>query len=327
MSGELVVRLCNGVEVLGEREYHFDAGLIDDQGIFGISHLHSDHLPKKVSGTKVVCSDLTLRCFNGRTKKKLMMEQDHGLKLLDAGHMAGSRMFLAEGNAKVLYTGDLCTRDRFGHLGAKPVKTDVLIIESTYGKPRYVFPDSDAICGVIHDWVEDTLSQNYSVALFAYPFGKSQDMVHLLSGFSPYLDRSVFNATQQVWDPSQDICYHECSDDAAENIKDPSVFICSSWFDRTRTMSTLRRKWPVKKVAVSGWALDDHYKQMMRVDEAFPFSDHADFDELIAFTKACEPSLVLTHHGFSEELAVEIQNRLGIEARPLIKDQRTLAEF
>jgi putative mRNA 3-end processing factor len=326
-EGHLAIRLGNGVEVLGEKDYHFDAGVIEACGTHCISHVHSDHLPKKVIGSKVVCSDLTLHCFNGRTKKKLELENDHDLEMFNAGHMAGSRMFRTTEERKVLYTGDLSTRDRFGSEGARPVKADVLIIESTYGKPRYVFPDTDLIGGVIRDWVEDTLAQNYSVALFAYPFGKSQDMVHLLSEFNPYLDTSVFNATQMVWEKGKRVCYQECSDEAASEIKDPSLIICSSWFDRSKTMEAMRKKWPVKKVAVSGWAVDEHYRRRLRVDEAFPFSDHADFDELIAFTKACDPSLVLTHHGFDEALAGEIKSRLGIEARPLIKNQRTLAEF
>jgi putative mRNA 3-end processing factor len=65
----------------------------------------------------------------------------------------------------------------------------------------------------------------------------------------------------------------------------------------------------------------------MGVHEAFPFSDHADFNDLIEFVKGCEPEMVITHHGSADTLAHEIKARLGIEARPLIRGQRTLAEF
>ena len=64
-------------------------------------------------------------------------------ELLNAGHIAGSNMFLVRGEKAVLYTGDMSTRDRFGMEGARPIKTDVLIIESTYGDPSYRF-DSDS---------------------------------------------------------------------------------------------------------------------------------------------------------------------------------------
>lgn len=75
------------------------------------------------------------------------------------------------------------------------------------------------------------------------------------------------------------------------------------------------------------WAIDSSFKCRMRVDEAFPLSDHADFEELMAFVKACDPSVVFTHHGFSVELASEIQRSLDIDAHPLIKNQKSLLEF
>jgi putative mRNA 3-end processing factor len=88
----------------------------------------------------------------------------------------------------------------------------------------------------------------------------------------------------------------------------------------------LRRR-DVKRLAVSGWAIDSGYKMKMGVDEAFPFSDHADFNDLIAFVKACEPEMVITHHGFADSIAHEVKARLGIETRPLVRGQRSLLEF
>jgi len=137
----LTIRLGNGVEVSGDKSYHFDADVIEACGTFCISHAHSDHLPKRIAGTEVVATDITLRCLNQRSKKKLSVATPDDVRMFDAGHMAGSRMFQVEVSGRsVLYTGDLCTRDRCGNKGAKPVKTDVLIIESTYGKPTIRVP-------------------------------------------------------------------------------------------------------------------------------------------------------------------------------------------
>lgn len=98
------------------------------------------------------------------------------------------------------------------------------------------------------------------------------------------------------------------------------------WLKRTRQEKLMCNR-DVKRLAVSGWAIDAGYKRRMGVHEAFPFSDHADFNDLIEFVKGCEPELVITHHGFADSLAYEIKARLGIDARPLVKGQRTLAEF
>ncbi len=326
MSGrELAVRLGNGVEVLGSEEYHFDAEVIGPTGTFCISHAHSDHMPKRIVGESVICSDITLRCLNGRSKRKHVHQApSDGVRMLDAGHMAGSLMFQVEVDGReVLYTGDLCTRDRCGNKGARPVKTDVLVIESTYGKPKYVFPPSDIIAGLIRDEVEDNFSQGRSVSLYAYPFGKSQDMLRVLQEFAPYTDEAVFNATSLVRTEDDPL---ECQLWKDGDPGDPFLVICSPWLKRTPQEEVLRRRF-VKRLAVSGWALDSGYRARVGVHEAFPFSDHADFNDLIAFVKACEPEVVLTHHGFAESLAMEIKARLGIEARPLIKGQRSLLEF
>ena len=78
---------------------------------------------------------------------------------------------------------------------------------------------------------------------------------------------------------------------------------------------------------VSRWSVESSFKYKMSVDEAFPSSDHADFEELMAFVKACDPSVVFTHHRFSVELVSEIQRSFGIEAHPLIRNQKSLLEF
>ncbi|MBI0583643.1 MAG: hypothetical protein ISF22_05380 [Methanomassiliicoccus sp.] len=318
------IRLGNGVEVLGKEEFRFDADVIEPTGTFCISHAHSDHLPKRVVGTSVVCSDTTLRCLNGRSKKQLTQAHRPDIETFDAGHMSGSRMFQVEVNGRrVLYTGDLCTRDRCGNQGARPVKTDVLIIESTYGKPRYVFPPSDLIASLVRDEVEDNFSQGRPVSLYAYPFGKSQDMLRVLREFSPFADQSVFNATALVRSEEDPL---ECQLWDGDDPDGPFVVICSPWLNRTKQAEALRRR-DVKRLAVSGWAIDSGYKVKAGVHEAFPFSDHADFNDLIAFVKACDPEMVITHHGFSDSLAYEIKARLGIEARPLIRGQRSLLEF
>jgi putative mRNA 3-end processing factor len=320
----LTVRLGNGVEVLGKEDFHFDAEVIEPHGTFCISHVHSDHLPKRVVGSQVVCSDLTLKCIKGRTKHKLEMGHHDEITMYNAGHMAGSRMFQVEVEGrKVLYTGDLCTRDRFGQPGARPVKTDILVIESTYGRPGYVFPPTEEMGSIMHDWVEDTMSQGSSVAMFAYPFGKSQDLLRMLDDLDPLVDQSVFNASSLIRSDEDPLNFQLYTEERA---KDPFVIVCTSWFRKSSQADCWRRN-GMRTAAVSGWALDRGYRYQMNVDEAFPFSDHADFEELLAFTKACEPSLVLTHHGFDESLAHEIKSRLGIEARPLKKGQRSLAEF
>lgn len=319
----LEIGLGNGVEFSGEPRCYFDPAAVGNAGIYCVSHAHEDHLPKSVQGKKVVCSDATLRCAISRLGCDLEIDEPSGIEMKNAGHVAGSTMFLVNGDRKVLYTGDFCPRNRLGIVGAAPSKADVLVIEATYGMPRYVFPPTDAMIGVIKDWVDDNISQGQSVALFAYPLGKSQELIRMLGSLTPYLHGSVMNMTCLVEGTET---LSKCLPYSRENVKEPFLMICPP----SVRNSNLIRHWKKKgmRIAiVSGWSVESSFKYKMGVDEAFPFSDHADFEELMAFVRACSPSVVFTHHGFSVELASEIQRSFGIEAHPLIRNQKSLLEF
>ncbi|WP_400207432.1 hypothetical protein [Candidatus Methanomassiliicoccus intestinalis] len=322
MGRKSQIILGNGVEVSGTRKYFFDAQLFEAEGIHCISHAHSDHLPKRSSTGEAVCSETTLRCINECTKHSLSQRIEPEIELFNAGHMAGSSMFRVDlDGEKILYTGDFSTKDRFGVTGARPQKTDILITESTFGKPEYVFPPQDEMGAIIHDWAEDNLAQGRSVALYSYPFGKSQDLLRILADLDPLLDESVSRATAAA---CPELTFRKYSPEEAP--KEPFVLICRPYSKKKWAEAPWRRT-EMQTAAVSGWAMNPSYKYMAGVNEAFPLSDHAGFDELLAFAEACKPSLVLTHHGFSTELAKELRSRLGIEARPLVKGQCSIFDF
>ncbi|MBM4237354.1 MAG: hypothetical protein FJ151_02585 [Euryarchaeota archaeon] len=321
-KGALDVRLVNGAEFLGRPRCFFDPEVIGPAGIHCISHAHQDHLPRTLQGDKAICSELTRRCASSRLGTELRADTHPQIEMRDSGHIPGSTMFLVKGSRRVLYTGDFSPRDRLGIAGAKPVKTDIMIVEATHGSPRYVFPPTEEMIKVLRDWVEDTMSQGSSVALFAYPLGKSQEMISLLADFVPYVHGSIASTTRLVrGNAAPD--YLPYSRDA---VKEPFVIICP-----TGAMnSSLIRYWKrtgMRTAAVSGWAIDPSFRYRMGVDEAFPLSDHADFEELISFVKECDPSVVYAQHGFASELAKEIGASLGLEAHPLLRNQKSLLEF
>ncbi len=125
-------------------------------------------MPSSFAGGPIHCSDITLRCMRGRVKSKksktflenVELGSDPLVKASGAGHILGSNMFMLDAGQKVLYTGDFCPQDRLDIEGARPQKCDILIVEATYGNPRYKFPDRREMIKVIHDWVEDVLHQD-----------------------------------------------------------------------------------------------------------------------------------------------------------------------
>jgi len=73
---------------------------------------------------------------------------------------------------------------------------------------------------------------------------------------------------------------------------------------------------PIKTAAITGWTINKNAG--LRVDEAFPLSDHSDFYELIDFVRVVNPKKVFTTHGFASEFAAVLRS-LGFDAQPLEK--------
>jgi putative mRNA 3-end processing factor len=325
MDGEAPkVRHGNGIEVEAEGvTFYLDPKKLVPDAVNCVSHAHSDHLPSvtKKGEKRAVCTEITMRCAHVR-KRPIEMVSDERVRILDAGHIHGSAMFEVDAGKKVLYTGDFCTRDRPGMQGARPLKTDVMVVEATYGHPKYEFPPVEGIIRIMRDWIEDCLAQKYSVALFAYPLGKSQSLIHILEDFEPYLHSSVMESTEAVCSCGLHMRYRDyaCASD------DPCVMICPTG-SRYAVQVDQMRKRRMRTAAVSGWALNPSYRRTMGVDEAFALSDHADYHDIMRFVRACSPELVYTTHGggdgqdrdFDEVLAMHIKKELGIDARPLKK--------
>lgn len=308
-----LIRLGNGIEVQGDVRYFFDPAEVGYTGVHCLSHAHYDHLPYRIKGNSLVCSGITMRCASSRLKREIKQAEDDRIKMLNAGHIFGSTMFLLEGEQDVLYTGDLCTRDRTGMKGALPVKTDILILEATYGTPRYVFPPVEDTQKSIRDWVEENLSTGRSVVIFSYPLGKSQEMLMLLKDHSPYVYGTSVQTTAMIEEEGFVFDYREFDPYSVEG---PFLLICPTGSRRSPFIEKLRRKGAVT-AAVSGWAVEPSYKYRMGVDETFPLSDHSDYNDLLEFADKCDPSLVLTFHGFDRDLARGIKENLDIESYPL----------
>ena len=71
------------------------------------------------------------------------------LKLTPAGHILGSAMAWVERTrptrTSLLYTGDFKLREGGSSEVCRPLKADVLVMETTYGLPRYIFPPSKKV--------------------------------------------------------------------------------------------------------------------------------------------------------------------------------------
>jgi len=319
-----LIQLGNGVLIeMDGRKFRFDPKRVTAEDVCMISHAHSDHLPTSFKRLAAICSPITRDFVGLRKGKEIELYSNECVKMYEAGHIAGSKMFLVQGERRVLYTGDFCTREKEHTKAARPHKCDELIIEATYGRPEYVFPDHSEIMSIARDWLEDITENNGCAIVFAYPLGKSQELAFALRDLPLTFHPTIAENNKILRKHGYDISIVEYD---SERAKPPFVYVTSGFGKDAARVESLR-KHGAKTAAFSGWALDRGFSRQSHLDEAFPVSDHCGFNELVEFVRLCGPERVFTTHGFAKELAAHLRRSLGVQAQPLVARQRTLDHF
>src|SRR4051812_27143616 len=152
-----------------------------------VSHAHSDHIAPH---GEILCSAGTSRLMAARmpgqrTEHVLPFghtEQftvDSTVTLHPAGHIYGSAQSLIvhETHGSLLYTGDFkLRRGRSAEACATP-QADTLIMETTFGRPHYVFPPTEQVLRDITAFCHSCLDDGDTPVLFGYSLGKSQELL------------------------------------------------------------------------------------------------------------------------------------------------------
>jgi len=319
-----MIHLGNGILLtMDGRSYRFDPRRLEQGDVCMISHAHTDHLPTSFRSRTAICSPVTRDFVKARRGKDIETCSDPSVRSFEAGHIAGSRMFMVKGEKTVLYTGDFCTREKESTKAAKPHRCDILVVEATYGKPQYVFPDHSEVLSSAKDWLEDLLGKGRSAVLFAYPLGKSQELTAAFRDFPLSLHPTIAGNNRLLRAHGYDLCDSEFD---PERTRSPFVYITSGMGKDREFVRKLVGK-GARTAAFSGWALDRGFQYQSGANEAFALSDHCGYDELLEFVRKCSPEKVFTQHGFAKEFAHLVKRELGIPAQPLVARQHTLDHF
>ncbi len=105
---------------------------------------------------------------------------DYSISLHDAGHVPGSAITLIENkkDRRLVYTGDFKLEPQILQGPAEVVKSDILIIESTYADREH--PNRDVLAkGFIRD-VRDVLASGGTALVPVFAVGRAQEIVALL---------------------------------------------------------------------------------------------------------------------------------------------------
>ena len=290
-----------------------------------VSHAHSDHIAPH---EEIIVSERTARLMQARLpgerhehvlnfgEKKTV----HGLDvtLIPAGHIFGSAQFFLETkDGSLLYTGDFKLRPGRSAEPAEWRRAQTLIMETTFGIPRYRFPPTEQIVGQIVAFCRDALETGAVPVLLGYSLGKAQEILCALSdaGLKPMLHGSVHQMTRIYEQFGQSFCEYERYN---ANQVTGKVLICPPSVNRSRMLEKIKEK---RVAMISGWAVDPNAIYRYQVDAAFPLSDHADYTDLLRYVELVQPDRVLTLHGFAAEFARDLRER-GIEAWALSEENQ-----
>ena len=119
--------------------------------------------------------------------------------LLPAGHILGSAQFFLETDAgTLLYTGDFKLRPWPLCRGDEWRRADTLIMETTYGLPRYRLPPTDFVVQQIVAFCRETLEGEATPVPLGYSLGKAQEILCSLAeaNLQPMLHDAVYRMTR-----------------------------------------------------------------------------------------------------------------------------------
>ena len=290
-----------------------------------VSHAHSDHIAPH---QEVIVSERTshlmrARLPGSRIEHPLSFGERRSIRnvdvmLLPAGHIFGSAQCLVfAGEEALLYTGDFKLRPGKSAEQTEWRHADTLVMETTFGVPRYRFPPTKEVINGIVAFCGETIDAGEVPVLLGYSLGKAQEILCALggAGLTPMLHGSVYQMTRIYEQLGQSFCKY-----ARYNRNDVAgkVLICPPSANR----SLMLQKIPRKRVAlISGWAIDPQAVYRYQVDAAFPLSDHADYDDLLRYIELVQPRRVLTLHGFAAAFAADLRAR-GLDAWALSEENQ-----
>ena len=261
-----------------------------------------------------------------------------------AGHIPGATMYEILDKKTTLVTGDLHTLDTRLVEGARPVKCDNLIMESTYSGRNH--PDRLKTEYLMLKKIQEVHERGGMVIIPAFAVGRTQDIELLLkdSKYEYWLDgmgRSVnkiymgnaryvrsAKRLRQAISKTHEVRNFRARERAAEG---DIVVTTSGMLDGGPVLGYVEkiRQDPKSAILLTGYQvegsngrklLETGTMDFQGVTEKvqcevlkFDFSAHAGHDDLLAFAKACEPERIVLMHGDHRELLAEDLRMAGFE--------------
>lgn len=261
-----------------------------------------------------------------------------------AGHLPGATMYEVMGKRTTLVTGDLHTLDTRLVAGAKPVKCDNLVMESTYSGRNH--PDRLKTEYAFIKKVHEVVERGGKAIVPAFAVGRTQEMLLLLkdSRLDYWIDgmgksvnkiyleepRYVRSAKRlrQAIGRSKEVRNFR----ARQRAHDGEVIVTTSgMLDGGPVVSYIQaaREDPKSAILLTGYQVEGCNGRMLldtgtmefngvveKVEcevQRYDFSAHAGHDDLLGFARGCSPERIVLCHGDAREALAEDLRKDGFE--------------
>lgn len=295
-----------------------------------ISHGHSDHA--RGLHCKVIGTSGTLRIYRLRWPEDPEVYQHlspldygqsmefHGARLTayPASHIVGAAQLLIEWQGeRIVYTGDIKLRPPICGAPTEVVPCGRIIVESTFGLPIYHFLSKEQATERVISFARATLAEGATPVFIGYPLGRGQEAVYVLcqAGIPVAVHGSIARMIPVYEEAGYS--FPGWMPYAAKETEGKALVVVPNF------RATLEASGKNMRLAyVSGWAALDNARARVGAEELIPYSDHADFEELLALVEQSGAAEVDVVHGYTEPFASILTQR-GITARaPRAQAQR-----
>ncbi len=294
-----------------------------------VSHAHADHARRhdRVLATPATLDLMRVRRLVRDDATALRFGEEYELEggrieLFPAGHVLGSAQIrVVTDSGSLVYTGDFKLRPGRSCEAPEVRRADVLIMETTFGIPRYRFPPAEEVVKEMTAFCRETLDAGALPVLMGYSLGKAQEILAALdgSGLPVSVHPSIERITRVYQEHGRGFPEWESMD--PDSLEGKVLLIPPS-----ARMPRLPANKAVRTGVVTGWGLDASARYRYRCDAVFPMSDHAGHDDLLRYVEQVRPRVVYTLHGYAEAFAQDLRSR-GVEAWSLISPNQLEMPF
>lgn len=286
-----------------------------------LSHAHSDHARyhhARCFGTAVTLEVYRMRWPDSAEWPREFVPMAFGeasvlngavLTAYPAGHIAGAAQLLVEhAGERFVYTGDIKLRPPMCGQTTEVVPCDRLVMESTFGLPVYHFLSREEAAERIVRFARETLEDGAVPVFLGYPLGRGQEIAHALCAggvpasihgaiakYLPVYERMGYSF--DGWQP-----YDAGTLKGRAQVVTPGM---SRQFEASNLDCRI--------AYVSGWAALSNARARSGATELIPYSDHGDFEELLALAEGSGAKQIDLVHGYTEPFA-KILREKGCDA-------------